>query len=189
VPTAQVRDIALQKREGDLVAGTFGRGVFILDDYTALRDLTPQALAGRARLYPMRDAYQYNELNQVEAAWGNTSSPNPPYGALLTYSLGAPAGDAKVAIEIADDQGKQVRRIELTGDAATPGLHRVAWDLRGEPPAGAPAPASFGGGRGRGNAGPQVAQARYTATIGTVRADTFTAIGNAVSFLVIPLPR
>jgi photosystem II stability/assembly factor-like uncharacterized protein len=189
VPTSQVRDIAIQKREGDLVAGTFGRGVFILDDYTALRDLTPQALAERARLYPMRDAYQYNELNQVEATWGNTASPNPPYGALMTYSLGAPAGDVKPAIQIADDQGKQVRRIELTGDAATPGLHRVAWDLRGEPPAGAPGPAAFGGGRGRGNAGPPVAQARYTATIGTVSGDTFTAIGNPVSFLVIPLPR
>src|SRR5260370_9488784 len=166
LPTSQVRDVAIQKREGDLVAGTFGRGVFILDDYTALRDLTPQALAERARIYPMRDAYQYNELSQVEAAWGNTSSPNPPYGALMTYSLGAPAGDAKGAIQIADDQGKVGRRIQLTGEAAPPGLHRVAWDLRGDPPPGTPAgPSAFGGGgRGRGNAAPPVAQARYAAT-------------------------
>jgi hypothetical protein len=191
VPTAQVRDIAIQKREGDLVAGTFGRGVFILDDYTALREVTPQTLAEKARLYPMRDAYQFNELGQFEASWGNTTSPNPPYGALMTYSLGqAPAGDAKIAIQIADDTGKQVRRIELVGDAAAPGLHRVAWDLRGDPPAGAPAvPAAFGGGRGRGNGGPPVAPARYTATIGTLSGDTFTAVSRPVSFLVVPLSR
>jgi len=191
VPTTQVRDIAIQKREGDLVAGTFGRGVFILDDYTALRDVTPQGLAEPARLYPMRDAYQYNELNQAEAAWGNTTSQNPPYGALLTYSVGqAPPGGAKLAVTIADDQGKQVRRMELTGDAAAPGLHRMAWDLRGDAPAGrADAPATFGGGRGRGNGGPTVAPARYTATIGTVTGDAFTAIGKPVSFLVIPLVR
>jgi photosystem II stability/assembly factor-like uncharacterized protein len=194
VPTAQVRDIAIQKRDGDLVAGTFGRGVFILDDYTALRDVTAQGLAERARLYPMRDAYQYNELGQFEATWGNTTYQNPPYGALMTYSVGqAPAGDAKLAIQIADDQGKQVRRIELAGDAATPGLHRAAWDLRGEPPAGAGrGGAGFGGGGfgGRGgNAGPPVAQARYTATIGTVTGDAFTAIGKPISFLVVPLSR
>jgi photosystem II stability/assembly factor-like uncharacterized protein len=196
VPTIQVRDVAIQKREGDLVAGTFGRGVFILDDFTALRDVTPQALAEKAHLFPMRDAYQYNELNQVEATWGNTSSPNPPYGALLTYSLAAPAvaGDAKLAVQIADDQGKQVRRIELTGDAAKPGLHRVAWDLRGDPPVAAPggrgaAGGGGGGFGGRGNAGPTVAQARYTATIGTVSGDTFTAMSKPLPFLVVPLSR
>lgn len=188
VPVQQVRDIAIQKREGDLVAGTFGRGVFILDDYTALRDVSPQGLTERARLYPLRDAYQYNELGQIEATWGNTTYQNPPYGALLTYSLGQ-AADGKMAIQIADDQGKQVRRIELTGDALTPGLHRVAWNLRGEPPAGAPQ-GGFGGFGGRGgNQGPLVAQARYTATIGTLSGDAFTAIGKPVSFLVVPLPR
>ena len=39
---------------------------------------TPQALGERARLYPLRDAYQYNELGQYEATWGNTTYPNPP---------------------------------------------------------------------------------------------------------------
>ena len=193
VPTAQVRDVTIQKREGDLVAGTFGRGVFILDDYSALRELSAQTLGERARLYPLRDAYQYNELGQYEASWGNTTYPNPAYGALLTYSIGQ-ASDGKVAIQIADDQGQQVRRIELTGDALTPGVHRIAWDLRRDPPA-APAGGRGGqaggggfGGRG-GNLGAAVAQARYTATIGTLNGDTFTAVGKPVSFLVVPLIR
>jgi photosystem II stability/assembly factor-like uncharacterized protein len=191
VPNVQVRDITIQKREGDLVAGTFGRGVYILDDYTALRDITPQGLGEKARLYPLRDAYQFNELNQMEASWGNTASPNPPYGALLTYSIGQGAGE-KLAVQIADDQGERVRRIELTPEEGTPGLHRVAWDLRKDPPAGA---AGGRGGRGgggfggRGGGGQSVAQARYTATIGSVNGDTFTAIGSPVSFLVIGLPK
>ena len=47
LPNAQVRDIAIQKRDGDVVAGTFGRGVFILDDYTALREVTPRRSPSR----------------------------------------------------------------------------------------------------------------------------------------------
>jgi hypothetical protein len=196
VPTSQVRDIAIQKREGDLVAGTFGRGVFILDDYTALRDVTPQALAERARLYPMRDAYQYSELGQFEATWGNTTYANTPYGALMTYSIAqGPAGDAKFAIQIADNDGKQVRRLELCPGEITPGMHRVPWDLRADNPNAAPrcAPAGRGGGGGfggRGGVAPApVPQARYTATIGTISGDAFTAIGKPIAFLVVPLAR
>jgi hypothetical protein len=189
VPTQQVRDITIQKRESDLVAGTFGRGVFILDDYSALREISPGSLAEQARLYPLRDAYQYNELGQAEAVWGNTTYPNPPFGALLTYSIGgAPAADAKMAIQIADDQGQRVRRMELTGEWLTPGLHRMAWDLRRDPPAGAAATGGRGGGRG-GNAAAPVPAARYTAAIGTVTGDAFTPVGRPVSFLVVPLTR
>ena len=100
-----------------------------------------------------------------------------------------------MAIQITDDQGQQVRRIELTGDQLTPGLHRLAWDLRRDAP-----PSAAGQGRGgqgggggfggRGNAGPPVANtARYTATIGTLSGETFTAVGKPVSFLVLPLTR
>ena len=138
-----VRDVAFQRRDGDLVAGTFGRGVYILDDYQALREVTAQSLAARAEIYPARDAYIVNELNQLEASWGNTDYPNPPAGALLTYSVGQGGGPADD--QIADDQGKVVRRIELTGEEATPGLHRVNWDLRPDPANGAAA----GGGRRR----------------------------------------
>jgi len=145
--------------------------------------------------YPLRDAYQFSELGQYEATWGNTSYENPAYGALLTYSIGQ-SGSDKLAIQIADDQGQRVRRIELNGDQVTPGLHRIAWDLRRDPPANAQQGGGRGGGGGggggfggRGNAGPPVAQARYTVAIGTLSGDTFTAIGKPVSFLVLPLPR
>ena len=56
MPPIQVRDMAVQKRENDLVLGTFGRGFYVLDDYSALREITPQTLAEDARLFPLRDA-------------------------------------------------------------------------------------------------------------------------------------
>jgi hypothetical protein len=198
IPTIQARDLAIQRREGDLVVGTFGRGVYVLDDYSALRDVTPQAMGEEARLFPLRDPYQFNELTQVVAAWGDIAAPNPPYGAIFTYNVGrAPDGDTKLALNITDETGKQIRRVNLPSE---PGLHRVAWDLRGEasPPQGGrggrgssgeadqPRAQSFGRGR---QAGPPVAAGRYRASIGKVTGENFTAIGEPVSFAVIPLPR
>jgi hypothetical protein len=186
LPTTQVRDLIVQKREGDLLAGSFGRGVFILDDYTPMRQMTPDTLKEEARLYSPRDAYQYNELNQVEASWGDVATENPPYGVLLTYSLG-PSATGKYAINISDSTGKQIRRLEAEEG---PGVHRTAWDLRNEPPANTGRGGAGGGGFGfgRGNQAPPVAQGRYTAQIGKVNGDQFTPIGPSVSFLVLPLP-
>jgi photosystem II stability/assembly factor-like uncharacterized protein len=195
-PTSQARDLHIQKRENDLVVGTFGRGAYILDDYTPLRTLTAASLAAQAHLFPLRDAYLYDELGQQEAAWGNVTTPNPPYGAVFTYSIGeAIAGDAKLVMTIADEAGKQVRRLDIPKE---PGLHRVAWNLRTDPP---PASAEGGrGGRGGGAApqgfgrggppqGPPVAAGRYRATIGRLEGDKVTPIGEGQTFLVVPLTR
>src|SRR4030095_15359042 len=59
IPTIQARDLVIQKRENDLVVGTFGRGAYILDDYSPLRDLTPQALTEEARLLPRGAPYMF----------------------------------------------------------------------------------------------------------------------------------
>ena len=156
--------------------------------------MTPDSLSERARLYPHRDAYLFNELGQMEATWGNTTYQNAPYGALFTYSIGqAPASDQKLALSISDAEGKPVRRIELcAGEETAPGLHRIAWDLRADSPNATSRCAPPAGGRagfgGRGAAASPVPQARYTAAIGTVTGDGFTAIGKPVSFLVAPLP-
>ena len=200
IPTTQARDLHIQRRESDLVVGTFGRGAYILDDYSALRGLTAQSLTEEARLFPLRDAYLFNELSHQEAAWGNVSTPNPPYGAVFTYHVGtAPAADAKLVLTIADDTGKQVRRLELAKEA---GLHRVALDLRGDVPPAAGQGAGRGErgaggetleaaqvfGRGR-QGGPPAAAGRYRATLGKLTGDTVTPIGQPQSFLVVPLSR
>jgi photosystem II stability/assembly factor-like uncharacterized protein len=94
VPTISFRDLAIQRRENDLVAASFGRGFFILDDYSPLRELSEAALAEEARLYSGRDAWWYiprRPLGGPGAGEQGASfylAPNPPFGAVFTYSLG-----------------------------------------------------------------------------------------------------
>jgi photosystem II stability/assembly factor-like uncharacterized protein len=159
MPVIQVRDLAVQKRENDLVLGTFGRGFYILDDYSALRDINAATLAEDVRLFPLRDAYLHPVLFQAPPGSaglgplaGNWIAPNPPFGAVFTYHVRAgPPADSKLALTITDDRGRQVRRMEIDGAA---GLRRVAWNLRTDPP-GAAQP---GGGRGRGQGAPEAPQ-------------------------------
>lgn len=149
LPTIQVRDMTVQKRENDLVLGTFGRGFYILDDYSPLREINAQTLAEEARLFPLRDAYVFNLVGEGQAPEPTWTAPNPPSGAVLTYHVrqDMPA-DTKLVLTITDDTGKQVRRLDLPGTA---GLRRTTWNLRGDPatPAasqGGPAPAGARGG-------------------------------------------
>ena len=93
LPTIQVRDIAIQRQADDLVLGTFGRGIFVVDDYSRLRDVTTASLAATATLYPVKDAMSFvrrspfggsGKGSQGEAIF---SAANPDYGAAITYSL------------------------------------------------------------------------------------------------------
>jgi hypothetical protein len=65
---------------GDLVAATFGRGFWVLDDYTPLRSATPEVLAGTATLFPVRTAYAYEPIRYVSAGSGvgSLTAENPP---------------------------------------------------------------------------------------------------------------
>ncbi len=93
LPTVAVRDIDVQRRENDLALATFGRGFYILDDYTPLRHLTPELLEQRAALFPVRDALLYVERARLglrdKAFQGDAFfvAPNPPFGAVFTYFL------------------------------------------------------------------------------------------------------
>ena len=90
LPTIQVRDLAIQKRENDLVLATFGRGFYVLDDYSPLRTLNPTAVAA---LFPVRAAPLYVEsspLGLPGTSFQGASyfeAQNPPYGATFTYYL------------------------------------------------------------------------------------------------------
>ncbi len=89
LPTIQVRDIDLQRRENDLVLGTFGRGFYILDDYTPLRQVSDEALEDDAVLFPTKDALRYVEKRSRVGSRGATffTADNPPFGAIFTYYL------------------------------------------------------------------------------------------------------
>lgn len=93
-PTIAVHDLAIQARENDLVIGTFGRGIYILDDITMLRGLKPEMLAGAATLFPVRKAPLYVETHTImgggaKGFQGSSyyTAENPPYGAIFTYYL------------------------------------------------------------------------------------------------------
>jgi hypothetical protein len=148
MPTIPIRDLTIQRRESDLVAASFGRGFFVLDDIAALRKLTTSTLAEEGTLFAVgRPARAYDEIGYYGTQGENLSSPNPPFGALLTYYVRDNVqGDAKIVLTVTDSTGKLVRQLDGSGQA---GLHRTPWDLR-EP---APAGAQGGGRRGGGGAG------------------------------------
>jgi photosystem II stability/assembly factor-like uncharacterized protein len=93
LPTIQVRDLTIQKRENDLVVATFGRGFYILDDYSPLRTVSEQTLAQSAMLFPVKSAPLYIEsspLGLPGASFQGANdfmAPNPPFGAVFTYYL------------------------------------------------------------------------------------------------------
>ena len=92
MPTIAVRNLAIQRREDDLVVATFGRGFYILDDYAPLREASEEALA-KTMLLPVKDAPLYipaMPLGLREKGFqghGFFTAPNPPYGAVFTYYL------------------------------------------------------------------------------------------------------
>jgi photosystem II stability/assembly factor-like uncharacterized protein len=143
MPTIQVRDLTIQKRENDLVLATFGRGFYVLDDYSALREINAQTLTEEARLFPLRDAYAFSQTGMAPAGTagigpmsGNWTTPNPPFGAVFTYNLSRDLpSDTQLVLTINDDTGKQVRRLTLP---KTTGLQRAVWNLRPDAPPAAP---------------------------------------------------
>lgn len=199
MPITPIRDLEIHRRENDLVAASFGRGFFVLDDYTALRKLNPESMTQEGTLFAAgRKARAYEEIGYYRAQGDNAASPNPPMGALLTYYLrdDAPSG-AKVVLTVADATGKQVRQLDAVAKA---GLHRTPWDLReaaapvqggrgaatsprpptaegGDEAAAVPAPAAGRGGRGFGRSGPLVKPGSYTVTLGKLVNGQLTPLG------------
>ncbi len=94
VPTISFRDLGIQKRENDLVGASFGRGFFVLDDYSALRDVSDQQLQQEATLFTPRKAWWYIprgilSFDDQKGTQGTDHyvAPNPPFGAVITYYL------------------------------------------------------------------------------------------------------
>ena len=93
MPTIAVRDLNIHKRENDLIVGTFGRGIYILDDYTSLRLIKPEMLKQEAAVFPMKDALMYIQ-SQPLGGRGKSfqgeryyTADNPPFGATVTWYL------------------------------------------------------------------------------------------------------
>jgi photosystem II stability/assembly factor-like uncharacterized protein len=136
LPTIAVRDLAIQKRENDLVVATFGRGVYILDNYTPLRTIKPEALRQESILFPVKDALMYIQSQPIggrgKSFQGETfyTADNPPFGATVTWYL-------KDAIKTRKEKRQEAEKEAERRNAA------VAWpsqtELRAEDEEEAPA--------------------------------------------------
>ena len=154
LPVTQISDLTI--KDNDLVLGTYGRGIWILDDYTPLREITTASMAEGAHLYKPGDAIRARRSvnSDTPGPVEEMYAPNAPLGASIYYSLSAkPASD--IRIEITDSKGNVVRhyssapiapytdppaaidprwirvRKPLTTDI---GLNRVNWDGRYDDP-------------------------------------------------------
>jgi hypothetical protein len=93
LPTIAVRDLNIQKRENDLVVGTFGRGIYILDNYAPLRLIKPETLRQEATVFPVKDALMYIQSQPIggrgKSFQGERyfTADNPPFGATVTWYL------------------------------------------------------------------------------------------------------
>ncbi len=88
LPTIPVRDIAIQERESDLVIATFGRGFYILDNYSPLREISHEMANEKAHIFKIKDALMYIQTGG-RSNQGSTyyTAPNPKFGATFTYYL------------------------------------------------------------------------------------------------------
>ncbi len=110
MPNIPFRDLEIQRRENDLIGATFGRGFYVLDDYSPLRLLSEELLAdNELYLFPVRRALQYVPDSPLGGRKGTQGdgfyvAANPEYGAILTYYLRDSLEDAPRA---AKGKGKQ----------------------------------------------------------------------------------
>ena len=119
VPTISFRGLAIQKRENDLVAASFGRSFYVLDDYSVLREITQENLKAEATLFAVRDAWWYVPRSIVSnQGAGYYQAPNPPFGAVFTYHL---ADGLKTLKDVRKEREK-----ELTKDGK--GIPFPGWD-------------------------------------------------------------
>ncbi len=151
LPRAPVDDIVIHARENDIVLGTHGRSIIILDDIAMLEHLDEKVLDSEAHLFPPGDAIQFHDRMEVATDQGAAefSGTNPDYGALITYYLksdpsppeekASTKGEEdkeesrkqeekpKVKIVILDKEEKVVRELE---GPDRKGFNRISWNLR-----------------------------------------------------------
>ena len=124
MPTIPIRDITIQRRENDLVAGSFARGIFILDDISPLRAYSEIANSGETKLFPIQPVAWYKQSNRVgsqgDAEW---IGENPPFGANFTYFMPEKIKSKK---EIRQEREKK-------GTAKFPGWDNLEKEVRQEP--------------------------------------------------------
>jgi photosystem II stability/assembly factor-like uncharacterized protein len=145
LPTIPVRDMVIQEREGDLVLATFGRGFYVLDDLTALRQIKPQPLPDVA-LYPVKNSLMYVERHPLggpkKGFQGDAfyAAENPPFGATFTYYLKEKLKTKKEARQAAEKEAAKKNQtlpypshdeLRAEADASAPEVYLEVYDDSG----------------------------------------------------------
>ena len=161
LPRLAVNDFIIHSRDNDLVLGTHGRGIWILDNLAALQELTPAVRASDAHLFSIEPAAMIRHSNpKAHAGDMIFRGENPPAGAIIDYYLReVPGGDITLTVHTAD--GTELRQLEPTTER---GINRVIWDLR-HPQLTMPSREAAGGAPDRDPSapdGPFVVPGRYT---------------------------
>ncbi|MAG57681.1 MAG: hypothetical protein CMJ83_15430 [Planctomycetes bacterium] len=130
MPTVAMHDLVIHPREGDLICGTHGRSIWILDDITPLRQMTKTVAQKKAHLFEIRRATHWLSI-RLGRKQPNFMfrGKNPPRGALINFYLAEDSGDVRV--EIADVLGRRVHTTRAR--SADKGINRLRWDLRVTP--------------------------------------------------------
>ncbi len=130
MPRVPVFDLEIHPRDDDLIAGTHGRGIWILDDVGVLPAMTQDAVSRGLALSPIKPATLFQHaLDIPRLGHGAFRAPNPVFGAVITYYLRDDV-DEDVIVRVSDGGGRVLRT--MTGPG-TRGIHRLAWDLRLQP--------------------------------------------------------
>lgn len=147
MPTVRIDDLIIHPRERDLIAGTHGRSIWIVDDISALEEMNDTTTQGDAYLFNVRPAVAWlNDIQKQITVGGQKHfrGQNPDPGTAISYWLKNNADSARISIT--DITGREVRAID---GPKTAGLNRWRWDMRSDPAT----PQRSGGGAGTGGAG------------------------------------
>jgi len=190
LPTVPVHDIRIHARENDLVIGTHGRGIYIIDDITPLEKLAEAQRMERMYLFPVKAVTLFNYNTSIPGGARGAgslgersfSAPNPPFGSTLTYYIkdSLPKGRS-LTLAIYDSVGKKIRDLTVN---TKPGMHRATWDLRLSPPYINP---RAQGTRGQ-PTGAFVLPGKYTARLALAGSDTLMTQSSETQVVVNPDP-
>ena len=151
LPTTRYDDILVHPRTKDLVLGTHGRGIWILDDASPIGEWTPAVAEKRSHFFtvpPVTLKLYWEDVSNMDHYF--FTAENPAEGATFTYHLARPAKTVRLVVTGA--AGKVIR--DVTGPASAGQIHRVNWDLRYPVPPGTGRGGGGGGEEGGGGGGP-----------------------------------
>ena len=128
LPTVAVYDALIHPRDNELVIGTHGQSIWVMD-IAPLQQMTPEVLSSSVHLFDIKptELFQFTAIHELRVAGHNKyQAPNPPFGAVIDYYLKTTIGE-NVAITIRDNSGQVVGNMQGPGYG---GVQQVVWDLR-----------------------------------------------------------